>query len=681
MSQIHLEACPNCGSALSETISEPRTESEVRFCSSCQHPLLLVAGKYLLEAQIAEGGFGNIFKARHVRLQMDSKRVIKFIRQEIFQRASVAERFAREVQITSYLSQRNEHIVRIFDDFGEVPKIGHYYVMEHLEGDTLAERLENRGNLPLSEALAIFRQLSLAMIAAHQTQVVHRDLKPENIFLIPRNGIDHFVKVIDFGIAKPVDGDGQNLTKGALGTPEYMPPEQCATADVDYRADIYSMGVILYEMIAGHTPFRLPHETEPRSAMHILVIKLSGEPYSLIQHRPDLGISDAFDALLLKAMHKNPAERFQSVQEMLDALAVLERGRTFFADGRALSYVPRTASDAAPFQAPISLGPASVGASASGPLPTGELSPLETGQFESHAAPVSSAAMSSTAALSPSTLSSPAMSAPATLSSPAVSAGSGASLAQSGPSLQQELFLPAQAKPAPPSLQHTVASPVSLEPALLFEQEEEPPRKPLPIALMAIVSLLVVGVGVFGGMKLLAPAVVPPSVRGEHRAVPVNRVPLVPKRVEEPRPLPQDPRPTPPTKAPEARAIKPIPRVRRPRKRRSVRRRKVALVVKRTVAPPPVRAVWSRCPVDGNTWMQVDVSGGEFQITQGSRYVVGGSRYVCVKHPDGLRKTIILAGEGLVPCSLFLKSFRQRRFARLKKSEGIDDLPPDYCLR
>ena len=324
MSAYHLQNCPNCGAEQDLMLQEPRVEQEVRFCSNCQHPLVLVAGKYLLEQQIAEGGFGLIFRARHIRLDFDALRVIKFIRKEMFAQRSIAERFAREVQVTTYLSQRNPHIVRIFDDFGQIPKIGHYYVMEYLEGDNLAERLDRVERLPVTEALSIFRQLCSALDEAHKMQVVHRDVKPENIFLVRRAGEENFLKLIDFGIAKPLEGMAKTLTQGALGTPEYMPPEQCDSSGVDHRADIYAACVILYEMLTGHTPFRRPNDTEARSAMHILVAKLTEAPLSLCEMHPDLRFSREFEQFIFKGIARKPVERWQSIAQMLEALEAME---------------------------------------------------------------------------------------------------------------------------------------------------------------------------------------------------------------------------------------------------------------------------------------------------------------------------------------------------------------------
>jgi serine/threonine protein kinase len=739
MSQIRMESCPNCNTSINELLFEPRSESDVRFCRSCQHPLLLVAGKYLLEAQIAKGGFGTIYKARHIRLQMDASRVIKFILPEIFQRASVAERFAREVQITSSLSQRNEHIVRIFDDFGEVPKIGHYYVMEHLVGTTLAERTGTHGPLPLHEALWVFRQLCAALIAAHQAQVVHRDLKPENIFLISRGDTDLFVKVIDFGIAKPVEGDGQNLTRGAIGTPEYMPPEQCVTADIDHRADIYAMGVIFYEMIAGHTPFRLPHETGPRSAMHILAMKLSSDPYSLVQHRPDLGLSQVFDAFLLKAMAKSPQARFQSVQEMLQTLHELERHNAFLASGAPLPPLHASTSHASSLHAPsAALSPISIGQAASSAphLPTGELS-SSTGNFpQSQPEPSNSSNPSNPS--NPSALSNPSnpsaaqqsalgrasafpAKTPHTFANQAAYAPDPPSAAQHPPqapsssslanpplssasSVDRTSVSSPQSATAQAPLQQSSLQQPSLQEDLLVptssasrsvdtldlrgrrSEEDEDAENTGPSRLvMLFVAVGVVLLGILGGQMIFGPLKTTTPSRGS-KDLDISAQQPEPSRAVLPREA----------ALPREAVVRVVPMARRdlnppvvsvpPRPRFRLRKRPIVRRMgPRRPAPniPIVRDVWSRCPTDGHTWMQIDVSGGAFRLNKDYNFITKSSRYLCVKSPEGLNRPFVLVGDGedLAPCGIKLHAFRKRWQVKLiKASDGLDPAP-DYCLR
>ncbi|MCA8963220.1 MAG: serine/threonine protein kinase, partial [Planctomycetes bacterium] len=164
---------------------------------------------------------------------------------------------------TAAISQRNEHIVRVYDDFGKVPGLGHYYVMEYLEGYPLDDLIISPEGLPsIEDTFHIMLQLCEALSTAHEANVIHRDLKPDNIFIIQRGNDPMFVKVMDFGIAKT---KSQKITESAekgIGTPLYMSPEQFLWKAVDHRTDIYMMGLILYELLTGETPFVTPEQYE-----------------------------------------------------------------------------------------------------------------------------------------------------------------------------------------------------------------------------------------------------------------------------------------------------------------------------------------------------------------------------------------------------------------------------------
>ncbi len=317
--------CPQCRSHVQYPASTT-TGEEVRYCPTCRLPLVHVAGKYKLERELSEGGCGILYLARHVRLNMEPIRVVKFLKPELFEKANAGKRFAYEVELTSALSQRNDHIVRIYDDFGELDKLGHYYVMEYLEGQTLSELLENNKDLSLHTISYIFEQLCLAIKEAHDAGVVHRDLKPDNIFLIRRGDDPYFVKVIDFGIAKDFASEhATNLTQGVIGTPEYMSPEQCTAQPIDHRSDIYSMGTILYEMVVGFTPYLPPNLTQNVDLMYLVFSQLSTPPNPPSQAASDKEIPDALEQLILKALAKKPEERQQTVDELLRELKAFQQ--------------------------------------------------------------------------------------------------------------------------------------------------------------------------------------------------------------------------------------------------------------------------------------------------------------------------------------------------------------------
>ncbi len=310
-----MRTCPRCH----KEVKEPSNKETSRdLCPWCSFPLMLVAGKYRLQKLLDEGNMGKVYLAHHVHLTENPERVVKVMKKHVLTRPGMVERFMREVRVTAALSQRNDHIVKIYDDFGEEKGFGHYYVMEYLDGQSLKKLL--KPNEPLARELTfhIFEQLALGMRLAHAEGVIHRDLKPENIFLVKRGDDPFFVKIIDFGIAKPLHRNVHTgLTQGAIGTPDYMAPEQCLNlSTIDNRCDIYAMGVILYELLTGMTPFAHLGK-DPLVTMNAQV---SENPSPMRELRPDLDIEEELDAVVLKALEKNPDDRFASVEEFWEAL-------------------------------------------------------------------------------------------------------------------------------------------------------------------------------------------------------------------------------------------------------------------------------------------------------------------------------------------------------------------------
>ena len=311
MTKEALSQCPQCGIPLDFKGSTP-----LSFCPTCQLPLMLIAGKYRLEKLLAEGGFGKVFLGYHAGLKGPGQknwRVVKVIKPEIFEVPGVSERFFREVQVTANLSEQNDHVVRIYDDFGEEPLLGHYYVMEYLRGQTLQELLKGRRRKPLDLSLAfhIFYQLCNAMAAAHRSGIIHRDLKPENIQLIQRGADSHFAKVLDFGLAKPLEQNQEAKSKGLVGTPAYMSPEQCSNQEIDARSDIYSLGVIFYEMLTGNTPFGLPHDR----TIALIFAHMKEIPKPFAEAYPGIVIDEGLERAVMRSLAKSPAERYESTED------------------------------------------------------------------------------------------------------------------------------------------------------------------------------------------------------------------------------------------------------------------------------------------------------------------------------------------------------------------------------
>jgi serine/threonine-protein kinase len=214
-----------------------------------------IAGKYRIEREIGRGAMGVVCEARHVDL---GKRIaIKLIESSLSQEGEVAGRFRREARVTGLID--SENVVQVFDA-GVDERVGLYMVMELLRGEDLCTRLEREGHLDVETSVRIAVQIARALQKAHDAGVVHRDLKPANVFLVAREDGAPFVKILDFGISKLLGKDllarsgGQKLTRAgtAVGTPQYASPEQAQGFDtVDHRTDVWSLGVLLYEMLSG----------------------------------------------------------------------------------------------------------------------------------------------------------------------------------------------------------------------------------------------------------------------------------------------------------------------------------------------------------------------------------------------------------------------------------------------
>jgi hypothetical protein len=276
-------------------------------------------GRYHIDRKLGEGGMGVVFAARHAVIERPL--AIKVLKREVMRDTATIKRFVQEAKAASRIGHPN--IVDV-TDFGTTTDGLTYQVMEFVDGVTLGQALRKEAPFRAPRAIRIAGQLARALGAAHAKGIVHRDLKPENIFLVDRDGRKDFVKIVDFGIAKviPVEGapvEGPRLTRaGAVfGTPEYMAPEQAAgRGDTDGRVDIYALGIILYEMLAGRVPHR--GDTMVRTLAMQMLDPI--EPPSKV--RPDAGIGPALEAVVMKALAKKREQRYAT---MADLLADLEK--------------------------------------------------------------------------------------------------------------------------------------------------------------------------------------------------------------------------------------------------------------------------------------------------------------------------------------------------------------------
>jgi serine/threonine-protein kinase len=270
----------------------------------------LFAGRYRLEGKLGEGGMGVVFCAfdtafeRHV--------AIKVVQSDPAAEKAAAQRFLREAKIAAKL--QHEHIVEVFDlgnnEAGEL-----FFVMELLDGESLGARLRREDRFAPARAVAIAVDICEALEVAHARGVVHRDLKPANVMLIQRGRSGDFVKLIDFGISKSTTMVSHLTGAGhLLGTLGYVAPEQIANGPVDGRADIYSLGVILYRMLSGRTVF------DDRSAVGALFDHLQAVPEPMRVRAPEVGVPRALDEVVMRCLEKRPEARWASVGELASAL-------------------------------------------------------------------------------------------------------------------------------------------------------------------------------------------------------------------------------------------------------------------------------------------------------------------------------------------------------------------------
>jgi len=314
--------CPSC---------KAENQPDSRFCNKCATPLpsdvaeaapshtqtmmtpyadlvrgTVFAGRYEIIEDLGKGGMGKVYKAFDQKIK--EVVALKLIKPEIGFNEKAIERFKNELRFARKISHRN--VCRLYDlgEFG----LAHFITMEYVEGEDLKNFVRRSGQITTPKALSIAAQICEGLAEAHRLGVVHRDLKPQNVMI----DSDGNVRILDFGLARFMEADGVTGSGVMLGTPEYMSPEQVDLKEIDVRSDIYSLGVIMYEMVTGRVPF------QGETPISIAIKHKSERPKDSREINPL--VPDAMAKAILKCLEKDREKRYQSADELLQDLRRIE---------------------------------------------------------------------------------------------------------------------------------------------------------------------------------------------------------------------------------------------------------------------------------------------------------------------------------------------------------------------
>jgi serine/threonine-protein kinase len=317
--------CPACGAA---------NDGASEHCFSCGKTLFaltegtVVAGRYELRQMLGRGGMGIVYRAYDKALEEEV--ALKVLRPDVASMAELTRRFRSEIKLARRVRHRNVCGIHEYGQDGPI----HFIAMELLQGTDLKRQMQKQGRFPVAEAFDVAIQVAEGLDAIHHADVVHRDLKAHNIMRDERG----VVRVMDFGIAKALgmSGGGATVTGQIIGTPEYMSPEQARGDQIDFRSDIYALGVVIFEIFTGSVPF---HGDTPIATL-----------FKHIQEPPPIdgrqGIPPALVPVLHKALAKDPAQRYASAREMADALRAARDAEAAKGAGQTMVLAPTAKASA-----------------------------------------------------------------------------------------------------------------------------------------------------------------------------------------------------------------------------------------------------------------------------------------------------------------------------------------------
>jgi hypothetical protein len=308
-----MNTCPTCGASYPSTVRLCPVDGDVLEDRSGADPNLgtLLGGKYRLEEMAGRGGMGTVYRATHVML---GKTVaVKLINRDLAPSTDVVLRFQREARAAGRLVHPN--IAGVYD-LGQTDDGTLYIAMEYVTGTSLKDVIQTDGPMSSERIVRIGCQIASALSVAHGHNIIHRDLKPQNVMIGLDSQGGERASLLDFGIARSYADDATKLTSTglAVGTPQYMSPEQATGEPLDGRSDLYSLGVMLYQMLIGVVPFDAP------STPAVLIKHLNEVPERPSRRRPDVAVSPALEAIALRCLEKDPANRFQTAEQVRVAL-------------------------------------------------------------------------------------------------------------------------------------------------------------------------------------------------------------------------------------------------------------------------------------------------------------------------------------------------------------------------